>query len=159
MKKKPKKAEQKRPDRRSRGKNIPIADDTMQLIMRIRLCQTVQQAGVLVGKEEKTYVESSISPGLIAHAMQDRLEELCRASKRIRSVDGLGVNTSARHRESVTAYLNFGRENKGRRPTMEGWLEEFKKLHNEGYRIDMRTFRWIAKTTGLPWTALVQRAG
>ena len=138
--------------KKGRGPGRKVAGDTLMLIQWIRMFQEMRQDGEPEGSAAmQKFIKKLIAPGLVAHALSNRFDELYRASEKY----GLGMLSgepcSQAHREIGIANWKYQKVN-GRPPTMKEWRAEYLAMRNPGYRVDMRTFRWIAKQTGWSWT-------
>jgi hypothetical protein len=141
----------KRKKRKVRGPGRKVASDTLNLILGIRNFQ--QQEGVFPeGSARRTnYIDKLILPGLLEHALSNRFDELYRASKKYPVLSERDPRSQAL-REIGIANHKFWKAN-GRAPNMKEWRAQYLAMR-PGYRICMRTFRWMAKQTRLPWTRL-----
>jgi hypothetical protein len=139
--------------KKGRGPSKKVYPDTVKLMLAIRIFQDYQRKGYIPegSAKAKKYIDKLISPALVKHALAYRFDELYRASKKYALVGIAGVPRSQPRREIGMANAKYRMEN-GRPPTMEEWRKEYLAMRNPGYEIDMKTFRWIAKQTGQPWT-------
>jgi hypothetical protein len=141
--------------KKGRGPSRKVASDTFLLIYHIRRFQQGQQQGTFPkgGVRTRNYIDKLILPRLLEHALSNRFDELYRASKKYRIEMLPGVQCSQARSEIAVANYKYKKVN-GRPPTIKEWRAEYLAMRNPGYQIDMKTFRWIAKQTGLPWTRL-----
>ena len=147
-----KKSKKRKKRSRERGKSKPIADDTRQLIICIRVAQDLQQMGFLPKGDKGTLGPRAINM-LVEHVMGDRFDELYRASKRY----GHGLLATAGRTktaiDATMAYHKLKSENAGKPPDINQLEKEFLRFR-PGYLIDKRTLRYIAKKQNLELSRL-----